>query len=166
MKRAGFFLAVIFGVGAVLAAAEEIPEADRRRETVKFGTDAEILGLVTKLEAEKADYLDGELLALLDSTGNPKIKEILFSLFARRKLAGAEKRALRVIAERDEEKRPVVEAAIAYVGALAPKGASESLRDIIEETEGPYLSAAIRALGLSGGKADAEAYGEWISRSV
>jgi HEAT repeat protein len=155
MALAFFFLATQLSLTAILAEDSSPPTAqdvkERRREIIRYGTDAEILKLVTDLETEKAEYLDDELLAVLESTKNGKIISTVFGFFGRRKITPAEPRAIRTIRDRDMEANEAVEAAIDYLGRIASKEAPAALKEVLESEEARFMESAVRALGRSGG---------------
>lgn len=155
MKRNSSLIA-LFLVAAVLVPAliaEDLAKKveDLRRETIRYGTDAEILKLVAELEGEKTEYLDDELAAVLESTKNGKIASTIFGFFARRKAPIVEERAIRTVRERDVETNEAVDAAIEYLGLIGSKDAPPVLREILESEEARFMLGAVRALGRSGG---------------
>ncbi len=158
-----FFLSVTLAGGVFAAEGAAAPTAEpnaaptaaeieaRRRDTIRYGTDAEILKLVIDLEAEKTDYLDDELLRVLEATKNGKIASSVFGFFARKKNATAESRALRILRERDQEANEAVDAAIGYLGDIASREAPAPLREILDAEETRFQDGAVRALGKTGG---------------
>jgi hypothetical protein len=72
-----------------------------RLAVIQYGTETEITALIQTLRTEGADYLDNELLALMETTRNQKILSGIFAFFGEREKSGLEDRAIRVIDERD-----------------------------------------------------------------
>lgn len=164
MKRIASILIVSlflsYPVSSVIGLSEE-PDAvalqdKARKETIRFGTDAEILQLLKTIEEEKLDSYDGDLLALLDSSKNAKIKEALLRYFESGNKEGAEKIALRMVVERDLEPNTVVDAAIAYLSKKKSSAAASGLRDILDAEESRFVVAAARALGSCGSESDVD----------
>ena len=79
-----FFFAFCIDLAFVSASlgAQEIEPA--RLNTIKYGTETEIAALIQSLKAEGADYLDNELIALVENTRNTKILSGLFTFFGDR----------------------------------------------------------------------------------
>ena len=123
----------------------------RRRDLIRYGTDSEILKLVTVLEEEKAEYLDEELLAVLEATKNGKITSTVLGYFGRKNDPRAEARALKTLRERDLETNEAVEAAINYLGLIASREAPPALRDLLDAEEARFMEIAVRSLGRTGG---------------
>ncbi len=150
-------------VSAVLAcvlAAAAFPQSDGRsveelrRDTVRYGTDAEILDLIQKLASEKASYLDGELKTVAENTINGKILSGIFGFFSDRNVPGLEDRAIGLILARDGISGEALTAAIGYVGARKAAAASDALKDILEAEEKAFSGPAARALGRIGSAMD------------
>ena len=71
------FCAVLYG--------EESPATNTveasRLATIHYGTETEIASLIQSLKTEGADYLDTELISLVDTTRNQKILSGVFAFF-------------------------------------------------------------------------------------
>lgn len=128
---------------------------ERRREIVRFGTDAELISLVAALDSEGARYLDAELVALAESTGNSKILVSVFDYFRKREDRSVLRRAVRAVEDRDEEVPATVDAAVSYLGGVRAKEAAPALRALVESEEKRYAAASVRALGRCGDEGDA-----------
>ena len=75
---------------------------DSRLAIIKYGTETEIANLIQALRNENADYLDNELIKLIDSTKNQKILSGVFGFFGEREKSGLEDRAIKAIEERED----------------------------------------------------------------
>jgi HEAT repeat protein len=134
--------------------------------TIKYGTETEIVNLIQTLKTEGSDYLDQEIAALIENTRNQKILTGAFSFFGEREKSGLENRAMRAIQERDEEKNETVLAAIDYLGKVKARNAAPVLRKLIDSGEKRFINAALRSFGRisgadggsAGGNADAAKY--------
>lgn len=135
---------------------------DLRKQTIQYGTDSEIVDLVRSLSAENTDYLDNDLITMVQGTKNGKILSSVFNFFSQRKKTGLESRALLALQQRDEEASETVEGAIKYLGVMKDPKATESLKAIIDQNEKNLTGLAIEALGLVGGGADGDANSEYL----
>jgi len=135
----------------VLFAVEvEDNEKEKDRDVLKYGTDAEIAGLVGKLKAGGETYLDGELAAFAGSAKDPALKSAVFDLFGGREKGGAEEAAIDLIRNRNGNREPVdsvyVISAIDYLGKTRYTGALDTLRKLLETDDALYNGAAIKAM--------------------
>jgi HEAT repeat protein len=160
MKK--IFCAITLLIGAVLYAQNEseaaaAPSAGAgqsnnatekvRYNTIKYGTETEIVNLIQTLKTEGTDYLDQEIIALVENTRNQKILAGAFSFFGEREKSGLEDRAMRAIEERDEEKNETIIAAIDYLGKVKTEKAAPVLRKLIDSGEKRFMNAALRSFG-------------------
>jgi len=123
-----------------------------RLATIQYGTETEIAALIQTLKTEGADYLDNEIIKLVENSRNPRILSGAFSFFGEREKSGVESRAIRAIEERDNERNETILAAIDYLGKVKAVNALPVLRSLIEGGERRYVNQAIRSLGrISGG---------------
>jgi len=118
-----------------------------RRATIQYGTETEIASLIQALRNENADYLDTELIALIDNTRNQRILSGVFGFFGEREKSGLEERALRAVTERDEEANETVLSAIDYLGRVKYAQAAPVIMDLLNTEERRFLTSGFRALG-------------------
>jgi HEAT repeat protein len=128
-----------------------------RLNTIKYGTEAEIAALIQTLKTEGADYLDNEIIALVENTRNQRILSGAFTFFAEREKSGLEDRAIRVIEEQDNERTDTIIAAIDYLGKVKAANAATILQKLVEGGDRRFVNTAIRAYGRAGGDASASA---------
>jgi len=163
------FLVMTLLIGAVLYAQNESgttagpppasagqsdnPTEKVRYNTIKYGTETEIVTLIQTLKTEGADYLDREIAALTENTRNQKILTGAFSFFGEREKSGLEDRAIRAIEERDEEKNETILAAIDYLGKVKAEKAAPVLRKLIDGGEKRFMNTALRSYGRISGAA-------------
>jgi HEAT repeat protein len=120
---------------------------DSRLATIQYGTDTEITSLIQTLRNEKADYLDDELVILVEGTKNRNILTGVFAFFGDREKNGLEQRAVRAIVERDDEANETVTSAIEYLGRAKYPQAAPVIMDLLDTEERRFLNVAFRALG-------------------
>jgi HEAT repeat protein len=133
-----------------LFAQDDSTEASRLN-TIKYGTETEIAALIQTLKTEGADYLDNEIIALVENTRNPRILSGAFSFFGEREKSGLETRAIRAIDERTDERNETILASIDYLGKIKDRNAVPVLQKLIEGGEKRFINAAIRAYGRVNG---------------
>ena len=134
---------------------DKLTASERTRyETLRYGTESEIIDLVKSLKNEKNETMDDELVSLVKSTKNGIILSEVFTFFGDREKPGLEERAIEAIANRDEETNQTVMAAVNYVGNIKAPGATDILMDVINSNDQRYTGAAFRALGKCGAGKD------------
>jgi HEAT repeat protein len=138
------------------APPENTVEASRLA-TIHYGTETEIAALIQTLKAEGTDYLDNELIALVENTRNQQILSGVFAFFGDRGLGGLESRAIRAIEERDDEANETVLAAVDYLGKVKAERAVDPLMKLLDSQERRFMGAAFRALGRAGGTSPEDA---------
>jgi HEAT repeat protein len=131
-------------------------EAAKRRDTIRYGIDSEILELVQKLGNEKEGAYNEELASLLGSTKSPRLRSAIFDLFSSLEWKGAEDQALKLVQDRDNAAAASVSAALSYLAAIRSKKALELAPSILKEDNSrqdkkPILLALIRLMGRAGG---------------
>ena len=128
---------------------------ERRLDTLRFGTETEIAGLIQTLKNEKVSYLDKDLVEIAKNTRNRNILTGIFSLFSDAEKKGLEDRAIKAIRERDEEANETVLAAVDYLGRVRAREAADPIEELINSGENRFLNSSFRALGrLAGRQAD------------
>jgi HEAT repeat protein len=118
-----------------------------RRATIQYGTDTEVAALVQTLRTENADYLDDELVALIESTRNTRILSGVFAFFGEREKSGIEERAIRAVVERDDEANETVLSAVDYLGRVKYTKAVPVIMELLDSGERRFFNVAFRALG-------------------
>jgi HEAT repeat protein len=136
----------IYGQDANDDAAVNTIEASRLA-TIQYGTETEIAALIQALKNENADYLDNELMELVQNTRNRNILSGVFSFFGDRNKGGLEDRAIRAVEEWDEETGETVLSALDYLGKVKAGTALEPLKKLLETEDRRFVNAAIRAIG-------------------
>jgi len=118
-----------------------------RLNTIKYGTDTEIAALIQALRNENADYLDNELIKLVDNTHNTKILSGVFAFFGEREKHGLEDRAIKAIEQREDESNETVLSAVDYLGMVKDADAVDTLIELLDTEEKRFMNNAFRALG-------------------
>jgi len=144
-----FLFSLFFFLSSFVNGQDNLEQS--RLNTLKYGTETEIATLVQTLKTEGADYLDDEIVKLVENTRNNKILGGAFAFFAEREKSGLETRAMRAIEERDDEESETVHAAIDYLGRIKASAAAPVFKELLESGEKRFMNAAFRALGAVGG---------------
>jgi HEAT repeat protein len=124
---------------------------EERLDTIRYGTESEIVVLIRTLKEEKAYYLNDELARLLETTRNRSILSGVFSFFGEQKQGGLEERAIRLIKEWRDEANETVLAAANYLGTLKVPSGVAPLEALINSGESRFLGVALWSLGQIGG---------------
>ncbi|MCL2802138.1 MAG: HEAT repeat domain-containing protein [Treponema sp.] len=154
------FIIFMFSFGVF---AQESIEA-QRRDIILYGTETEIASLIQVLRVENVDYLDDELIALVQNTRNQRVLTGVFGFFGEQEKTGLEQRAMRAITEREDETNETVLSAIEYLGRIKSNAAVPVIMEILDTEERRFLGTGFRAIGLasSGDKALADETAEFL----
>ncbi|MCL2810049.1 MAG: hypothetical protein FWD24_08335, partial [Treponema sp.] len=76
------FLVFFFLLSFPLFAQQDVEAT--RRDTIQYGTETEIASLIQSLRTENADYLDDELMVLIETSKNQRILTGVFGFFGER----------------------------------------------------------------------------------
>jgi HEAT repeat protein len=145
---AGSWLILFFVSFSIPLHTQQDTEA-ARRDTIQFGTETEIAVLIQSLRAENADYLDDELMALIETSRNQRILNGVFGFFGDREKSGLEARAIRAITNHDDETNETVLSAIEYLGRLRSQDAVPVIMNLLDTEERRFLNAGFRAIGVA-----------------
>jgi HEAT repeat protein len=142
--------------------ATAVPESEKRRDTIRYGIESEILDLVKKLGDEKDGAYNDDLAALLKSTRSTKLRVAIFDLFATLEWKGVEPQAIKNVDERDRNDSGVVVAALNYLAAIKSKDALQFSAAIIKEDDKKLLPSLMRLMGRSGAVPEEELLLGWF----
>ncbi len=157
MGRVKRFLFVpAFLLAAALTAAQDSAALEKRRDVIRYGIESELLELVTTLQNEKEDALNGDLLEVLAQSRSPRLREAVLKFFALREWPGAVRAAVALLDGRDQESAQSVNAALGYLSAVKAREGIPETREILESREPKYLPQAVRLLGRAGGDSESE----------
>jgi hypothetical protein len=134
----------------------------RRRDTIRYGIDAEIAELVKGLGDEKDGRYDEDLLRLLEGSRSNKLRGSIMDFFAALEWGGAEKAAIGLVADRDNQDSDLVGSALGYLAAIKSKEALALSKGIIDGNDKKLLPALVRLMGRAGGEAEEELLLSWF----
>ena len=152
-----FVILLLFVIARLYAQDEARTRDEARLATIQYGTETEIAALIQTLKTEGADYLDNEIITLVENSRNQRILSGAFSFFGEREKSGLESRAIRIIEERENERNETILAAIDYLGKVKAANALPVFQKLIEGGERRFVNAAIRSLGRISGSGSAGA---------
>jgi len=142
---------LLFALCSLLFVYAQDDLENSRLNTLKYGTETEIATLIQALKNESADYMDDEIVKLVENTRNNKILGGAFVFFAEREKTGLEARAMRAIEQREDEENDTVHAAIDYLGRVKAASAAPVFKKLLESGEKRFMNSAFRALGQVSG---------------
>jgi HEAT repeat protein len=134
----------------------------KRRDTIRYGIDAEIGDLLRELTTEKEGRYDEDLLALFTSSRSPKLRVSILDFFASIEWKGAEKPALAIMDDRDNQDADLVGSALSYLAATRSKEALRLSDSLIKEDNKKILPALVRLMGRAGGKNEEDLLLAWF----
>ncbi|MCL2264440.1 MAG: HEAT repeat domain-containing protein [Treponema sp.] len=118
-----------------------------RMDTIRYGTDSEITALIQSLRTENTDYLDNELIKIVQASRNQGVLTGVFAFFGEREKSGLEDRAIKAITERQNETNETVLSAMDYLGRVKSGDAVSIIMEVLETEERRFLSTGFRAIG-------------------
>ncbi len=121
-----------------------------RIETIKYGIDSEIINLISDLKEEKNTDFNPELLKLLETSSNNKLKETIISFFAEEKDDSAVKYAFDEIRNNYSLSNDAISKYINYISDYQTPEITKYLLTLINHDDNTVSYAAIDALGKSG----------------
>jgi len=136
---------IFFFLPVMLFAQQSAEEA--RREIIQYGTETEIASLIQTLKVENVDYLDNDLITLLQNSKNQRILTGVFGFFGDRAKGGLEERAIKAISQREDETNETVLSALDYLGKVKSKEAVPAITEILDTEERRFLNVGFRAIG-------------------
>ena len=123
---------------------------DDRRDILQYGIDDEVIELISKLKTEKENYLDDEILKIIENTINTDLKKAAFDLFLFTENYNAADAADLILRNYDEEAEGLVLICITYLQEIPEKMRVDTFFELIDVESDAISSAAIQAVGRSG----------------
>ncbi len=124
--------------------------SERRKAAFRFGIDQDVMELLKTLDAEKSDAFNDDIIKLLISTKNFKLKKAILDFFALREWKGAEDSAVQIVKNRGLEDASIVSASIAYGASIKSQAILKESLGIFTENEPGLMPALIRLAGRAG----------------
>lgn len=126
----------------------------KKRDTLKYGIESEILDLLGTLKAEKDSSFNPELENLFSSSRGLKLRVAILDFWSGLEWKGGEAVAIGLIEGRDAQDPALVSSALAYLAQIRSKKALVFSKDLIKEGDKKILPGLIKLLGRAGGPAE------------
>ncbi|MGA2545669.1 MAG: HEAT repeat domain-containing protein [Rectinemataceae bacterium] len=158
---------VLAASSAIAAWAQAAPPSAarteaNRRDTIRYGIDAEIGDLIKDLTTEKDGRYNEDLLALFQNSHSPRLKTAILDFFSSLEWKGAERVALGLVDDRDNQDVDLVGSALSYAASIRSKEALRLSEAIIKEDNKKLLPALVKLMGRAGGAAEEDILLGWF----
>jgi hypothetical protein len=134
----------------------------KRRDTIRYGIDSEITDLISDLTNEKDGRYNDDLLSLLQTSRNAKLRITVLDFLAGLEWKGAEKFAMDIMGDRDNTDTDLVASALSYLAAIRSKDALALSSVLIKEDNKKLLPALVRLMGRAGGPDEEKLLLDWF----
>lgn len=138
---------------------------DRRRATILYGIDSELIELFTSLSTEKDSSYNADIKTVFERTKSPKLRAAVLGLWKDLAWKGGETAAVDVVKGRDNEDPKVVVAALDYLGEIKSKGALGYAKALLDENDRNIVPALISLLGKVGGPEEEGLLLDWLKNT-
>ncbi|MGI5174022.1 HEAT repeat domain-containing protein [Treponema sp. OMZ 840] len=141
--------------GAENVQAEEKSQTEKRKETLLYGLEGEVVNLIDTLIKEgEAEFLP-ELHNVFASAKSTALKDKIITYYTEFKYEGLKDYTLGILEDPYDEKKSTVILLIRYAEKLAIAEAAPFLKAIIESENEAFFESAVSALGTIGTGEDA-----------
>jgi HEAT repeat protein len=134
----------------------------QRRDTIRYGIDSEVSDLVTSLTTERDGRYNDDLLSLVSSSRNVKLRISILDFLAALEWKGAEALALGIVENRDNSDADLVASSLSYLAAIRSKDALKYSDALIKEDNKKLLPALVKLMGRSGGEPEVKMLLDWF----
>jgi HEAT repeat protein len=148
----------------VFSAEDEKSETEKRKETLLYGLDSEVAGLIDTLSSEKDKSFIKEIFFIFETTKNVNVKEKIINYYTQLEDEGLKEYALSIAEDPYDEKKSTVNLVFKYIEKMKITDAAPFLKTILESENVDYFDAAISALGSVGGVEEAVFLSEFIDK--
>lgn len=151
--------------GATGASSQPLTDAERdakRRDTLRYGIESEITDLLKTLLSEKEGRFNDDVLALLRSSRNNKMRISILDFFTGLEWKGAEGDAVDILAARDRNDQALVASALSYLAQIRSKSALDYAPAIMKDEDRKLLPGVIKLIGRAGGPGEEDLLLSWM----
>lgn len=120
-------------------------------ESLRYGTDPEILDTLKRIRDAKERALDPDLIRLLGESRSDEVRTRILSYLGETENPAGTPAALDILALLDETPQALLQGAIAYLARAKEPQALDDLKALARLTDRPVAVAAVNAIGLIGG---------------
>ena len=139
-------------------------EFNDTQKTLKFGTSAEIASAIEKITENEDPRYNDALYDLFYESNSIDIKNNILDYFSKIKDPCLEDYAVEILDDPYDAQLRTVEKCLNYVSVVECKEAAPALIRLLENDEETYFSAALSALGKTGGAEEAAYLAEYLQR--
>jgi HEAT repeat protein len=152
--------ALVLLVALLLQRSVAAQEAERSTtviwaESLRYGTDPEVLDTLTRIRDAKERALDADLVRVLGESRSDDVRSRILSYLGEVQSAAGVPVALQILAPLDETPPALLRAAIAYLARLKEERALEDLKSLVGLKDESVAVAAVNAIGSIGGAGSA-----------
>lgn len=155
---------MLISTNMVFSAEDEKSETEKRKETLLYGLDSEVAGLIDTLSSEKDKSFIKEIFFIFETTKNVNVKEKIINYYTQLEDEGLKEYALSIAEDPYDEKKSTVNLVFKYIEKMKITDAAPFLKTILESENVDYFDAAISALGSVGGVEEAVFLSEFIDK--
>ncbi|MFP4612352.1 MAG: HEAT repeat domain-containing protein [Spirochaetaceae bacterium] len=149
---------------------DDTPLLEQWRETLLYGIDSEVQELLPVLASHGETELNDEVLSILESRPNPRVKTAAFEFFMSVDDPAGTEEAVAILSSPRSHRGELVRSALRYLrngDFELPEEAFEELRSLARSPRTGHAGEAARVLGEKGeGSTDAEAILDTFSRTA
>ena len=139
-------------------------DKEKRRDTIRFGLESEIIELIDELtKKEDARYAD-DIYDLFQDTKNITLKERILGYYAKLEDPCVEDYAIEILDDPYDEKQSTVNACFDYAKAVKTKEAIAPVLNLLESDNEDYFNQCLDTLGKVGGSGEAVYLTEYLDR--
>mgnify|MGYP002853220142 CR=1 FL=1 len=131
-------------------------EIEKQIDILNYGLESDITELITDLTKEKDAFLVDEIKKMFDTTRNVNVRKKIIYYFQVLENDSLKDFCLDFLLDPYEEETEYVAQVMQYVSALKIKEASPEILDILKSDNEQFKNMSITALGLIGGKEEAD----------
>lgn len=143
---------------------EDGSEFEANSMTLSFGTPSEINSVVDKIVEEDDPRYSDALYDLFQSTASNDVRKKILGYFARQKDPCLSSYAVEIIDDPYDTPLALVQECMSYVSEVNCKAAAPALIKLIDADEEKYFTAALSALGKTGGPKESLYLAKFLER--
>ncbi len=143
---------------------EDGSEFETNSMTLSFGTPSEINSVVDKIVEEDDPRYSDALYDLFQSTASNDVRKKILGYFARQKDPCLSSYAVEIIDDPYDTPLSLVQECMTYVSEVKCKAAAPALVKLIDADEEKYFTAALSALGKTGGPKESLYLSKFLER--
>lgn len=122
---------------------------EKRAQTLQYGIDSQIIGLVDQLKEEKNDRHNKALVEVFEQTTNPKLQSKIAEFFTSRESDALKKSAYEKLKDYDDQRIDLVTSLTNYLQDYQDDDVTELFREMTEDPRNQVAQKAVIALGNS-----------------